>query len=270
MVDPRHEPLSPELALVDPALAAAVRASLPAEPWKAFLPELAPVPAVATVPAPAAVSAPDVEAPLRWPDEPEPQPVAPRRRRSRRLVLTAAFVAAAAAGVLVGGDFIAPRAADRPTFATASGAAGTTGTMTAQAQPSPTVRRPVAPAAFPATTAHAPKTKPKPKPKPSVKRKPATPRPRPAKPSIDGFAPKTSPAFVPARVFAWGPVKGATSYRVRFYHGRRLVLKRTTKSARIELPRGFAFAKGRYRWVVEAKTGATYGNAVVDSKFTIR
>ena len=48
-----------------------------------------------------------------------------------------------------------------------------------------------------------------------------------------------------------------------------VVLQRTTKTARIELPRGFAFAKGRYRWIVEPKTGAKYGNAVVDSKFTI-
>ena len=74
---------------------------------------------------------------------------------------------------------------------------------------------------------------------------------------------------MPARIFAWGPVEGATSYRVRFYRGDRVILQKTTKTARIELPRGFAFAKGRYRWIVEPKTGAKYGNAVVDSKFTI-
>ncbi len=64
-------------------------------------------------------------------------------------------------------------------------------------------------------------------------------------------------------------MKGATSYRVRFYRGTRLLLRRTTKTARIELPRGFAFPKGSYRWIVEPKVGAKYANAVVDSKFAI-
>ena len=38
MVEPLSEPISPELALVDPVLAEAARAALPEEPWKAFLP----------------------------------------------------------------------------------------------------------------------------------------------------------------------------------------------------------------------------------------
>lgn len=216
---------------------------------------------------PAPVEIPLAEAPLRWPEEPAAPAGPPRRKRSRRLVMTVAFAAAAVAGVLVGGDFIGPRAADRPSFAPDSIAVGTSGTMTAEASPSPTVGPPVNPAAPPATTEEQPAatttaataTKPKPaaKPKPASKPKPA------AKPS------KSRSSFVPARVFAWGPVQGATTYRVRFYRGQRLVLQRTTKTARIELPRSFAFAKGRYRWVVEAKVGAKYGNAVVDSKFTI-
>jgi hypothetical protein len=246
VVEPLSEPISPELALVDPVLAEAARAALPEEPWKAFLPAPAP-PVEAPAPPPPVV----VEEP--------PAPAVPRRRRSRRLVLTAGFAAAAAAGVLVGGDFIGPRAADRPTFAPSPDAAGTTGTLTAEAEPSPTVAPPVAPAAPPATTAPEPEPKATPKPKPKPKPKPATP----ARPT------KTKATFVPARIFAWGPVKGATSYRVRFYRGDRVLLQRTTKTARIELPRGFAFAKGSYRWIVEPKTGTKYGNAVVDSKFTI-
>jgi hypothetical protein len=259
-VDPRQEPLSPELALVDPALAEAARAALPAEPWKAFLP--APPPAPMAVAAPAApAAAPVAEAPLRWPDEAAAEPVARPRQRSRRLLVTVAFATAAVAGVVVGGDFIGPRAADRPSFAPDGDAAGTTGTMTAERPQTPSVSPPVTPAAPPATTGEqqttsTPSTTAKPKP-PAPTRKPK------AKPK------KTKPAFVPARVFAWGPVKGATTYRVRFYRGTRLVLQRTTKTARIELPRSFEFAKGSYRWVVEPKVGAKYGNAVVDSKFTI-
>jgi hypothetical protein len=260
-VDLRQEPISPELALVDPVLAEAARAALPEEPWRAFIP--APAPVVEPEPAPPTpVEVPLAEAPPRWPEEPAPAPAPPRRRRSRRLVMTAAFAAAAAAGVAVGGDFIGPRAADRPSFAPDSIAVGTSGTTTAEASPSPTVGPPVNPAAPSATT-----TEEQPaatttaamatKPKQAAKPKPA------AKPS------KSRSSFVPARVFAWGPVQGATTYRVRFYRGQRLVLQRTTKTARIELPRSFAFAKGRYRWVVEAKVGAKYGNAVVDSKFTI-
>jgi hypothetical protein len=241
---PLLEPISPELALVDPVLAEAARAALPEEPWEAFLPAPAP-PVQAAAPAPPVLV------------EQAPEPAVPRRRRSRRLVLTAGFAAAAAAGVLVGGDFIGPRAADRPTFAPSTDAAGTTGTLTAEAEPSPTVAPPVAPAAPPATTAPEPESKPTPKPKP----KPRTTAP--ARPT------KTRATFAPARIFAWGPVKGATSYRVRFLRGDRVVLQKTTKTARIELPRGFAFAKGSYRWIVEPKTGAEYGDAVVDSKFTI-
>jgi hypothetical protein len=244
-------------------LAAAARAALPEEPWKSFVP--APVPAPVEAPVEprtpfAEPPTPVAEPPLRWPEDQMPEPAAQPRQRSRRLLGTVAFAAAAVAGVVVGGDFIGPRAADRPSFAPTPQTPATTGAMTAESPASPTVAPPVAPATTPATTeepaATATTAKPKPKPKPTT----ATRR---AKPS------KSRAAFVPARTFAWGPVKGATSYRVRFYRGTRLLLQRTTKTARIELPRDFAFPKGSYRWIVEPKVGAKYANAVVDSKFAI-
>ena len=170
--------------------------------------------------------------------------------------MAAAFAAAAAAGVAVGGDFIGPRAADRPSFAPDPDVA--TGVL----EPPSTV----GPSTTTAETAPPPETTTEPAAKPKPPATTTTPAP-PAAPKKAKQKPKST--FVPARVFAWGPVQGAKTYRVRFYRGQRLVLQRTTKTARIELPRSFVFAKGSYRWVVEPKVGAKYGNAVVDSKFTI-
>ena len=144
------------------------------------------------------------------------------------------------AGVVIGGDFIDPRAADRPYFAPETQPA-----ETGAAAPG------IAPTKPPATD-----VAPKGEPAPTT----SSVRPRvPAKPEA---------GFVPARVFAWGPVKQATRYRVRFYRGNRVVLTRTTRSARITLPESFKFAKGSYRWVVEPRTGRRYGKPVVDSTFT--
>ena len=89
------EPLSPELALVSPELAAAARARLPERPWEAFAP-----PPAASQPEPASalrLAAPPPVPPRAAPLRPAPAPRRPLR--SRPLVRTTAWVAAAAAAL---------------------------------------------------------------------------------------------------------------------------------------------------------------------------
>ena len=102
-------PISPELVLVDPALAELARAALPDRPWEAFLPP--PPPALPAAPAPPAVAArPAVPPPLG--DSPPParrpapvvEPVAaapapPANRRTARRILNGAFAVAAIVGI---------------------------------------------------------------------------------------------------------------------------------------------------------------------------
>jgi hypothetical protein len=100
---PGLEPISPELALVSPELAAEARSALPDRPWEAFAPPRPPVPAPVESPAlrraelPAAAAA-------------EP-PAAERPRR--RLVTPSRLVTAAAVGLLVVTGFLPPRNAPR-------------------------------------------------------------------------------------------------------------------------------------------------------------
>jgi len=96
------EPISPELALVSPELAAEARRTLSDRPWEAFAPPRprppAPVerPALRVAPLPSAT--------------PEPRP--PERRR-RRVVTPSRVVTAALLGVLVVTSFLPPRNAPR-------------------------------------------------------------------------------------------------------------------------------------------------------------
>jgi hypothetical protein len=94
------EPISPELALVSPELAAEARRTLPDRPWEAFAPPrpAAPVeqPVLRLAPLPVAV--------------PEP---APAERPRRRVVTPSRVVTAALLGLLVVTGFLPPRNAPR-------------------------------------------------------------------------------------------------------------------------------------------------------------
>jgi hypothetical protein len=86
------EPLSPELALVDPELGSRARAALPTHPWPA--PARAPRPAQAPIPVPV------------------PERAEPRRRYPFWAQVTAALWLVVI-GILIGGAAI-PHAQDRP------------------------------------------------------------------------------------------------------------------------------------------------------------
>ena len=83
------EPISPELALVAPELAAAARAALPDRPWEAFAPPRTRAELRLAALVPAAV----------------PPPPPPRKRR----VVTGGRIAVAAAIALVAASFLPPR-----------------------------------------------------------------------------------------------------------------------------------------------------------------
>lgn len=133
------EPISPELALVSPELAAIARAGLPDRPWEAFF---QPVAEVAPLRPPAAV-VPVVVAPTQSrvaPAEPEGAP----RRRPRipvGLLLLVAF-----AGLLVAGSVLPVR--DAPTLGPPPARANGLTTPTAP----PATPAPVPPVAPPSTT----------------------------------------------------------------------------------------------------------------------
>lgn len=137
------EPISPELVLVSPELAAIARAGLPDRPWEAFLPAADPAgdevarirpPATTQRPSPAAEPVPEAEA------------VASRRATRRRprvpvgLILLAAF-----AGLVIAGSVLPVR--DAPTLGPPPARANglSTAPVTPATSQEPTVRPAPAP-----------------------------------------------------------------------------------------------------------------------------
>jgi hypothetical protein len=264
---PPAEPLSPELVLVappeearrareqladEPPLVGDVALERPREDWDDLLARLRaePLPPVA--------------------DEPPARIEAPKRRRWGRVAVAVAVVVLA---VLIGVAWVRrdsqqPRLVG-PTSASPPAAGNPVKPPAAPAKPKTPAKKPAA-------------TKPRVKPKPAAPvqrsgaKKPVATKPRvkpkPAAPVHRRSAKKPArpPAgFVPSRVWSWAPVPGSTGYRVRFFRNGRSVLVVRTATARLVLPKSFAFHKGRYRWTVVPLGAAKPQRPVVDSTFVV-
>jgi len=210
-------PVSPELALVDPVLAADLRARL-APPWA----DAPGWPVDEPPPVEAEVDEPSVAADV--PLLPVAMPASPTGKTRSTVPLVAAgglAVAAAVASavtavILVGGH-------DRPPSRSAA----------------PSVQHAVEPAPTPTPV--------KPTPTKPTSVKPTPPRPQPAKP-------KAAPIV---RTLAWAPVSGAGSYEIQLFRGsHRVFLTRKRETRLVVGPswrysgKTFRLVPGTYRWYV--------------------
>jgi hypothetical protein len=245
--------ISPELVLVDSALAVRARADLPWRPWEAH---------------------PPIEVvPIEWPPAAAAVP-APRHRR-----FTPSFGIAAAAGLAVLTLSVLPTR-DRPTLAAVAESVKppprvTPSTPTpqpppAQVKPARTTRA-AAPKQAPATTTTpepTPKATPKPKPKPKAAPQPA-PQPKP-KPKPKALPP-TPP---PKRTYAWKPYAGAVYYQVSFQRNGGAFYQAQTRTTRVRLPDSLKFRPGRYSWTVRpaivADLGIRLGDEIIRRAFVVR
>jgi len=236
------EPLTPELALVDPDLRRRARAQLPQEEEG----ERPTRPRVAVAPPPAAPPRLPVAAapPVRpTPTRATPAPVRRRSRgkAARRLVLLVALAAGAAFAVM--------RVEPLKHFFWKSPAATVAPVGNARATSTPTA------AAKPRNGPTAPKG--------SAATKPAT------------------PAASPPRTFVWAPVADADYYLVVFSRGGDKIFRARPSSPRLVLPTHWTFhhthyslVPGRYSWVVRPGYGprarGRYGPATVRAKLAIQ
>lgn len=256
---PRAEPLSPELVLVaPPEEAQRAREELPVWPaledaaverpredWDDLLARLR------AEPAPAAADVPPARVEV------------PKRRRWRWVAVGVAVLVLA---VLIGAAWVR-RDSPRPRLVGPASAP-----PPAPVKPRTHAKKPVAakPRVTPKPVAPVQRSRPR---KPVAAKPRVKPRPKVAAPVQQRSRPK-KPArppvgFVPSRVWSWAPVPGSTGYRVRFFRNGRRVLVVRTATARLVLPRSFAFHKGRYRWTVVPISGGKPQRAVVDSSFVV-
>jgi hypothetical protein len=237
------EPVSPELALVDPDLARAARERMPFHPPRSW----ATAPDSTVRPGDAAGSA----------DEEVAAAAPPTRRRRRRLVLTIVLVMALA-GAGIAAAALIRQEEDPDSASTVAGAGSAVGSRRESTEPQ--ARQPASPAP-PAATARpaAPK-------RPATKRRPA---PKPAAGGPDAN-----------RLFIWLPVRGASHYRVEFFRNGTKIFEARPARARLELPerwtykgRRFRVVAGRYRWSVRPGFGsgstARYAPAIVRSVWVV-
>jgi hypothetical protein len=238
--------VSPELALVDPQLAAELRAALPEHPWPAV---------------------PRIEV-----GQPAPT------RRAHRSPFIGSFVATAFIVAAVTVLTVLPRP-DRPTFA----ATGTEAASGPEQQPRPATRskapkskqkltarpglRRALPLAVTAETKSPPlrarSTPSRAKPRTTPQRR----RPAPGRvrrgPSLGTRAPS----------FAWPPHAGARSYDAVFYRNGKVIYHARTPVPRIRVPARIRFTAGVYRWIVRpvyvAGLRTELGTTIVDATFRI-
>lgn len=242
------EPLTPELALVDPDLRRRARAQLsdraareqPARP-RAVATALAPEPDPPVAPAVAPADAPPLSAPTRRPS---------RGKAARRLLLVVILVAAAALAIV--------RVEPVRNFFWKSHTAGV--------EPASGTRAPSAPKA-------APKTVPKAKPRNGPTAPPSPHSKAPTKPGTR--------AATPSRTFVWPPVADADYYLVVFSRRGDKIFRARPSSARLVLPSRWSFhgiqytlQPGRYSWVVRPGYGPRarnrYGPATVRANLVIQ
>jgi hypothetical protein len=239
MVEPRElaaGPISPELVLVDPELAARARSALPEHPWPA------PVPI-----------------------EPSPRPGRDERAPLAAIFGIVSFVAALLLVILV--LSVIPRD-DRPTFAANDDGAEPAPPPTTAQSPQPVAPRrtqpPAArkkPAAKRTEPARRPRTRSKPARRPGTVTQPrrrSTPRKR-----------REQPRFTPARTFSWPPQARAASYQVTFLRNGKAFYRTRTRAPRVELPRRVRFTSGGYRWIVRPVIAGALGDPIVDSTFEV-
>jgi hypothetical protein len=217
--DERAEALSPELALVDPSLAASARQRLP-DPSDVLAPRAVPVPVAAPHSDFSRIDPPDV-----------PSWELPRRVGARRLVAVVGAVVVLASGLLL---------ADVKVEIGKTPAAAQVRSVAPQAKV--TVERPLTPMA--STRPRAGTSRPTPPARSSKpKRAPRTLRPA----SVPSFA----------RRFAWAPLAGAVGYHVELFRGPARVFAADTRRPTIEIPASWTHAgrketlrAGAYRWYV--------------------
>ena len=244
--------VTPELALVDPALAATERARLP-EPddtlsrlsWTRPLPHTTvPKEIHAGHPMTAKANGSASQLARAGPSSASPVGTWRFRRPTKTILRTAALVlsvgvALVLAGEFRGPDFGPPRATlvDSPLQKDGPPESGDTG---------------------PPATAGA--GRPKKRTQPSSQRPAKTPR-RPAA----------------ARRFAWAPIAGSAGYRVEFFRGSQRVFAASTPRAEIEVPARWRYGggvrrltPGQYRWYVWPIVGGKRAStAIVQAKLVV-
>jgi hypothetical protein len=222
------EAISPELVLVDTALAVRARADLPWRPWEAHPPvEVVPIPG-------------------------------PPAARTRRRRFTSALGVAAVLGLgLLAMSLLPTR--DRPSLSSFAlepqavpSVAPTPPPPQAQVRNARATRR-LAPSSKPRAAPAPSRAKPAPKPKAAP-----TPQPTPTR------KPKPQPQPPPKRTYAWKPFSGAVYYQVSFVRNGGAFYATQTRLPRVRLPAGLRFRPGRYRWTVRPAIVADLGIRLAD------